>query len=96
MTSRAQVLSGQRTLTHCSRLFRGTDGIEEAEEMLDPRDLEGVVDALAYSDQRQIASAILTSNVSCHQSAYAGRIHIRHVGKIDDQRTGSIGPHRPD
>ena len=75
-------------------LFGRAYGIEETEELLDPRNLERVMDALAHAYQRQIPSAMLAGDVGAYQRPDAGGIDVRDMGEIDDQRSGSVGAYR--
>ena len=75
-------------------LFGGAHGIEETKELLDPRNLERVVDALAHAYQRQIPSAMLAGNVCAYQRPDTGGIDVRDIREIDDQRSGGVGAYR--
>jgi hypothetical protein len=75
-------------------LFGGAYGIEETKELLDPRNLQRVVDALADAYQRQIPSAMLAGDVCAYQRPDAGGIHVTDIREIDDQGPGSIGAYR--
>src|ERR1700722_2634824 len=74
-------------------LFGGVDGIEEAEELLDASDTQGVMHALAHANQRQLSSRMLPSDIGADQSADPRRIHVGHVGEIDNQTSRLICPH---
>jgi hypothetical protein len=76
------------------RLFCRAYGIEETKELLDPRNLQRVVDALAHAYQRQISSAMLAGDVCAYQRPDAGGIHVTDIREIDDQGPGSIGAYR--
>jgi hypothetical protein len=73
------------------RLFCRAYGIEETKELLDPRNLQRIVDALAHAYQRQIPPAMLAGDVCAYQRPDAGGIHVRDIREIDDQGPGSIG-----
>jgi len=50
-------------LSRRGRLFRRADGIEESEELLDPSDLERIVDAFTYTHQSQAPPTVLTRDI---------------------------------
>jgi hypothetical protein len=54
-------------------------------------DLQGVADAIAYSDQGETASVFLVSHVSTYQRPDAGGIHVGDAGEFDDEKTGIVG-----
>ena len=66
-------------------MFGGGDGIEEAEEVLDPGDLQGLVNALIDADERKGASAILAGDVGADEGANSGGIGEGDGGEIEDE-----------
>ena len=61
------------------------------EELPDASDLERVLNPLAHSDQIQAAAILLVGNVCAHQRADSGRIHVGHVGEIQNEGARCIG-----
>src|SRR5271156_2868758 len=76
-----------------ARLFRRAYGIKEAEKLLDPGDLERVVDALAHAYQRQISSTMLPRNIRSHECADARGIDVGNLAKVDDQCLRGVSPY---
>jgi hypothetical protein len=73
-------------------LFRGAHRIEEAKELLDSRDFQSIMHAVAHADQCKTSLAVLPGHISPHKCANARRIGIGDIGEIDDQRLRGIGP----
>src|SRR5579864_2762896 len=50
------------------------------------------MDALTYTHQCEVPPAVLARYIRPHQRPNPCRIHVGDVGKVDNERTGSIGP----
>src|SRR5579864_1036975 len=70
----------------CGSLLGGAYGIEETEELLHPRNLQSIEDALTHSHQCQGSPVLLMSYVGSHQRPDAGGIGVGYAGEVDDQR----------
>jgi len=68
-------------------------GIDELEELLYPRYLQGVTDAVGNAGQDKLAGRVLPGYIRAHESADSGGVGIRYVSEIDDKDLRLVGSH---
>jgi hypothetical protein len=76
------------------RFFGRANRVEKAEELIHMGYLEGVVDPVADADQSETPAFLLMSDVSAHESADSGGIHVRDVREVENQGARLIAAHK--
>src|ERR1700722_17656325 len=74
-------------------LLRRCLRFEKTKELLDTSDLQRVTHPLADANQIQAAAVLLMSDISAHQGADPGRVHVGDIGKVQHQSARRIGAH---
>jgi hypothetical protein len=83
----------QQRTSLCGRpLFRCAYRVKKIEELINPRDFQGITNAIADPGQRQPTRRVLPSDVRAHQGADTRRIGVRNVGKINHQSLRLVRP----
>lgn len=72
-------------------MFRFDLGVEEAEERVDARHFQGVVNALVDTYQRERASVFMMGDIGADQGTNAGGVDIGDIGEVDDESAGVLG-----
>jgi len=69
-------------------------GVEETKKLLDARDGQGSMNAVADADKGQGAPLLIMGDVGTDQGADAGGIDVGDAGEIDDEGGGVFGADR--
>jgi hypothetical protein len=72
-------------------LLRRGDRVKEAKEVLYVGDFERGEDTVVHANKSQGTAGFLVSDIGSDQSTDAGRVHVRHIGEIDDEVVRLIG-----